>query len=171
MPGYFLDTSVWVAWYFDEHPHHTQAADLLEARSASDAAWLCRATEQSWLRLATTAAVCRAFASPVLTNVHARAVLATWHARPHVRRLDAEPEGTRVLWLELAAIPSASPKVWMDAYLAAFSIRAGLPFATLDADFRRFEAVGLQLNLLIPVVHRRSTGGPRKSGTTAVEKS
>ena len=44
--------------------------------------------------------------------------------------------------------PPASPKVWMDAYLAAFAIRAGLPFATLDADFRRFEAAGLDLHLL-----------------------
>lgn len=39
-------------------------------------------------------------------------------------------------------------KVWMDAYLAAFAIRAGLPLATLDADFRRFEAADLQLRLL-----------------------
>jgi predicted nucleic acid-binding protein len=62
--------------------------------------------------------------------------------------LDAEPEGIRELWLELAALPVASPKVWMDAYLAAFAIRSGLPFATLDADFRRFQAAGLQLQLL-----------------------
>lgn len=39
-------------------------------------------------------------------------------------------------------------KVWMDAYLAAFAIRAGLSLATLDADFHRFEAAGLQLRLL-----------------------
>ncbi len=36
----------------------------------------------------------------------------------------------------------------MDAYLAAFAIRAGLPFATLDADFRLFKAAGLDLHLL-----------------------
>jgi predicted nucleic acid-binding protein len=37
----------------------------------------------------------------------------------------------------------------MDAYLAAFAIRAGrLPFATLDADFRRFETADLDLRLL-----------------------
>ena len=69
-------------------------------------------------------------------------------AQPRVCCLDAEPEGTRSLWLELAAIPSASPKVWMDAYLAAFAIRAGLPFATMDTDFRRFETAGLELQLL-----------------------
>jgi len=37
----------------------------------------------------------------------------------------------------------------MDAYLAAFAIRAGLPFATHDADFRRFEAAGLDPDLLV----------------------
>ena len=150
MPGCFLDTSVWIAWYFQEHPQHAVAADLLEERSASDPAWLCRATEQSWIRLATTNAICRAYSSLVLTNAQAVAALATWRAQPRVCCLDAEPEGTRALWLELAAIPSASPKVWMDAYLAAFAIRAGLPFATLDTDFRRFEAAGLELQLLCP---------------------
>ena len=36
----------------------------------------------------------------------------------------------------------------MDAYLAAFAIRAGIPFATLDSDFRQFESAGLSLLLL-----------------------
>lgn len=148
MQGCFLDTSVWIAWFFQKHPHHFLAGELLEARSAADPAWLSRATEQSFLRLATTAAVCRAYSSPALTNIQATAALATWNAQLHIFCLNAEPEGTRELWLELAAIPSASPKVWMDAYLAAFAIRASLSFATLDADFRRFEAAGLQLQLL-----------------------
>jgi hypothetical protein len=30
-----------------------------------------------------------------------------------------EPEGTPELWLQLADAESTSPKVWMDAYLAA----------------------------------------------------
>jgi toxin-antitoxin system PIN domain toxin len=143
-----LDTSVWIAWFFQKHPHHLLSIDLLEARSESAPAWLCRATEQSFLRLATTAAVCRAYSSSSFTNQEATAILANWRALPHIRSLDAEPAGTRELWLELAAIPSASPKVWMDAYLAAIAIRAGLRFATLDADFRRFEPAGLDLLLL-----------------------
>ncbi len=36
----------------------------------------------------------------------------------------------------------------MDAYLAAFAIRAGIPFATLDSDFLRFQACGILLLLL-----------------------
>ncbi len=93
----------------------------------------------------TTATICRAYASPLFTNLDAVSVLANWRSRPHVRCLDQEPEGTRDLWLELAAIPSSSPKAWMDAYLAAFAIRAKLPFATFDADFQRFEPGGLSL--------------------------
>lgn len=83
-----------------------------------------------------------------MTNQQAVTILNDWRSHAHIACIDAEPEGTRDLWLELAAIPSASAKVWMDAYLAAFAIRSGHPFATLDADFRRFEDAGLQLNLL-----------------------
>jgi predicted nucleic acid-binding protein len=51
-------------------------------------------------------------------------------------------------WLKLAALPTSSPKAWMDAYLAAFAIRAGLSFATLDGAFQRYEVAGLDLRLL-----------------------
>jgi predicted nucleic acid-binding protein len=75
--------------------------------------------------------------------------LANWRTQAHIRCIDAEPDGTRELWLELAATSSASPKVWMNAYLAAFAIRARLPFATLDTDFRRFEPAGLNLQFVV----------------------
>jgi predicted nucleic acid-binding protein len=37
----------------------------------------------------------------------------------------------------------------MDAYLAAFAISGGLSFVTLDRDFKRYEAHGLRLRLLV----------------------
>lgn len=149
MPGYLLDPSVWIAWFFQPHPLNTLATVLLEARSGSDPAWRCRATEQPCLRLATTNTVCRAYSSSVLTNVQVTAAPSTWYAQSHVRCLDAEPGGTPALWLELAPIPPASPKVWMDAYLAAFAISGGLDFVTLDRDFQTYEAHGLRLRLLV----------------------
>ncbi|MEX2578178.1 MAG: TA system VapC family ribonuclease toxin [Verrucomicrobiales bacterium] len=139
---------MWIASYFKGHPHHAIAAEFMRGRSVDEPASLSRAVELSWLRLVTTASVCRGNGAAVLTNPAAIEALDLWRSRPQIRRLDAEPEGTRELWLELAGIPSASPKVWMDGYLAAFAIRAGLPFATLDIDFRRFEAAGLQLHLV-----------------------
>ena len=148
MPGYFVDTNVWIAFHFKDHPHHSLAAEFMGNRSADEPAGFTRAVELSWLRLVTTATICRSYGAAALTNPAAIQALDVWRSQPRIICLDAEPEGTRELWLELAAIPSASPKVWMDAYLAAFAIRAGLPFATLDADFRRFEAAGLDLLLL-----------------------
>ena len=41
---------------------------------------------------------------------------------------------------------SFSPKVWNDAYLAAFAIEAGLQLITTDGDFRVFP--GLQYSVL-----------------------
>lgn len=148
MPGYFVDTNVWIACYFQGHPHHAIASEFMRERSANAPANLARAVEHSFLRLLTTASICRCYDAPVITNPRAVEILRCWRSLPHILVLDAEPEGTRDLWLELAALPTASPKVWMDAYLAAFAIRAGLPLATLDHDFRRFEVNGLQLRLL-----------------------
>ena len=56
----------------------------------------------------------------------------------------------QALWLRLARLPSASPKVWMDAYLAAFAIRHDIELVTLDLDFRNFERDGLQLSFPEP---------------------
>lgn len=132
MRGILVDTSVWVAAFFEEHEFFTRASTFITSRSAKEPALFCRASEQSWLRLVTTPSLHTLYKTPKVTNLDAVAILAAWHTRPHIRCLDTEPEGTRALWLELAA----------------FAIRAGLPFATLDADFRRFEASGLDLHLL-----------------------
>lgn len=148
MPGTLVDTSVWVAAFFDEHEFFLPAQTFLASCDGEEPALFCRASEQSWLRLVTTPSLHRLYKVSTVTNVDAVTILANWMTQAHIRCLDIEPEGTRELWLELAAIPSASPKVWMDAYLAALAIRAELPFATLDADFRRFESAGLQLYLL-----------------------
>jgi predicted nucleic acid-binding protein len=52
------------------------------------------------------------------------------------------------LWQALACLPSASPKVWTDAFLAAFAIGHAVEFVTLDSDFKRFVKDKLKLKLL-----------------------
>ena len=66
---------------------------------------------------------------------------------PAIRFL-SEPPDLEPLWHRLAGLQTASPKVWMDAYLAAFAIRHEAEFITLDRDFRNFEKDGLKLRLL-----------------------
>ena len=70
-------------------------------------------------------------------------------ALPQVAWRDESP-GVFSQWRTLAALDSASPKVWMNAYLAAFAIAGGLRLVTLDRDFNNFVAQGLDLNLLTP---------------------
>jgi uncharacterized protein len=59
-----------------------------------------------------------------LTNRDALVALEALLALPQVCERE-EPPGIVALWHRLAGRDTASPKVWMDAYLAAFAINSG----------------------------------------------
>lgn len=107
----------------------------------------CRATEQSFLRLASTPSLLLAYGSTNLTNRDAIRFLEIFHKNSAIAFAD-EPTSARNLWLQLADRHTASPKMWMDAYLAAFAISGNLRFVTTDKDFLQFEPAGLDLILL-----------------------
>lgn len=132
---------------FPSHPHHLFALDELERATTRVPAVFCRATQQSFLRLISTPHVFRAYQPGIVTNGAALVLFERLCARPGIATL-AEPPGTVALWHRLAARDTASPKVWMDAYLAAFAISCGLNFVTLDRDFQTYEAHGLRLRIL-----------------------
>ena len=96
-----------------------------------------------------TAGIARSYDVPPLTNRESWITLEVLQALPQVIWRD-EPPGLLAHWRNLAALDSASPKVWMDAYLAAFAIAGGLRLVTLDSDFKNYEAQGLKLTLLAP---------------------
>ena len=148
MQGCLIDANVWIAVSFEAHDQHVLAKRFFATTSLSRPALLCRATEQSWLRLLTTPALHRRYDSLPVSNRDALIMLSDTLELPNVRLVEVEPSGVRALWQRLAAIPSASPKVWMDAYLAAFTIRHDVEFVTLDRDFKNFEKDGLKLQLL-----------------------
>jgi toxin-antitoxin system PIN domain toxin len=145
--GALFDTSAWLAATFEQHPSHSVARQALRQATASQAAVFCRATQQSFLRLLSTAALAKAYGALALTNSDALLTLDNLQALPQVAWQD-EPPGVFVLWRSLAGVNSASPKVWMDAYLAAFAIAAGLRLTTLDKDFNNYLPHGLDLDLL-----------------------
>jgi predicted nucleic acid-binding protein len=120
---------------------------VLRSTSAVEPALWCRATQQSFLRLASTPAITQACGVPMATNGDAWAALQTFMALPQVDVIDEPPDLGR-LWCQLGAIEQTAPKRWMDAYLAAFAIAAGLPLISLDQDFRQFEQEGLTFQLL-----------------------
>jgi predicted nucleic acid-binding protein len=50
-----------------------------------------------------------------------------------------EPSGLEASWKKLAAGSKASPKLWMDAYLAAFALAGGHQLVTTDKAFKQFK--------------------------------
>ncbi|MDD5029356.1 MAG: hypothetical protein PHH58_07635 [Rhodoferax sp.] len=147
MPGSLFDTNVWLAATFPKHPFHPIAQQVIKQGTPSQPAVWCRATEQSFVRLASTATIHRAYQALGLTNRSVWMALDALQALPQVTWRD-EPPGLFDLWRTLATLDSASPKVWMDAYLAAFAIAGGLRMTTLDKDFKNFVPHGLDLELL-----------------------
>ena len=147
MPGSLLDTNVWVAAIFPTHPFHAAARQILEQATSAAPAVFCRSTQQSFLRLASTPALLKAYGAEGLTNRDALLALGALQALNQVTERD-EPPGALALWHRLASLDTASPKVWMNAYLSAFAIAAGLRMVSLDQDFRNFVTHGLDLVLI-----------------------
>ena len=149
MPGSLFDTNVWIAALFPTHPFHPLARQALQLATPAEPAVFCRATQQSFLRLASTPTLLNAYGADGMTNRDALVALDALQALPQVCVREEAP-GVFALWRGLAVAETASPKVWMDAYLAAFAITGGLRLITLDGDFRRFVANGLGLDLIRP---------------------
>jgi uncharacterized protein len=143
------DTNVWLALSFARHPCHAVATAVFSVADSVQPAAFCRATQQSYLRLLTTSAIQATYGSALITNEAAWAKSQELLALPQVIWL-AEPAGLEAEWKRAAVLPSASPKVWMDAYLAAFAITAGMELVTADRDFKRFKPNGLKLIFLEP---------------------
>lgn len=54
-----------------------------------------------------------------------------------------EPAGLDVRWKQFAVRSTASPKLWMDAYLAAYALAGGHRLVTTDVAFRQFRGLDL----------------------------
>lgn len=52
-----------------------------------------------------------------------------------------EPSGIEQIWRSLTQHSAFSPKVWNDAYLAAFAQLAGLELITFDRGFTQYPSI------------------------------
>jgi uncharacterized protein len=114
-----FDTNVWLALTFSAHPYHKSATQAFIEATTSGTVYFCRATQQSFLRLASTPAILQNYGAQGLTNQDALSVLADLMAMSKIEFL-AEAQGLESLWFRLAALKTASPKVWMDALSRRF---------------------------------------------------
>ncbi len=141
---HLCDSNVLLALAVGQHAHHVLAKGWFDALAAADTVLFCRATRISFLRLLTQKI---APDYEPLTNLKAWEVIDELMTDVAIG-VEEEPYGLDPVWRRLSECGAPSPKVWMDAYLAAFAITAGLRLVTLDKDFRNFESSGLDLLLL-----------------------
>ena len=146
MPRHLFDTNVFLAASVEAHAHHGPARRWVESVEPPSSLAFCRITEMSCLRLLTQP-IADGFRP--LGNRDAAAVYLAWRLDERVE-LIAEPPGLEELWPRLALRDGCSPKLWTDAYLAAFAVAGGCRLVTFDAAFRQFEPAGLDLLLLEP---------------------
>lgn len=140
MSGCLPDVNVWLALTLKGHIHHSIALDWFNECDQADSIAFCRQTQTGLLRLLTTQAVMAAHRLPPFSNAEAWKILKNWTAQPAVFFAD-EPIDLEEKWRSFAAIRSASPKIWMDAYLAAFAYCQDLRMVTNDKAFLQFKGI------------------------------
>src|SRR5437762_2451748 len=123
------DSNVWLALAFPKHEFHPAVETWFTRQKARDTVFFCRATQQSFLRLLTTSAVFAPHGLPALSNKSAWSVYEGLFADERIS-WTKEPGGVDSQWKKLAGNSKPSPKLGMDAYLAAVSGRIPNTLAT-----------------------------------------
>lgn len=136
------DTNFWLAMSFSKHQFHEEATRWFGKQV--EPVVFCRSTQQSFLRLLTTEAVSKLYGIEAMSNVEAWDF---YEAMAGDRRCGfaEEPAGLEKKWAAYVRVGSASPKIWMDAYLAAFAVAGGYSLVSIDAGFRRFKDLNIML--------------------------
>ena len=138
------DVNIWLALALSGHSHHQVARIWLDEQDAPGSIFFCRTTQQGLMRLLTTAEVLAGYGIPPLTNREAWAVVESFMEDERITFAN-EPAGVEKAWKILAIRDSNSPKLWMDAWLAAFALCADCTMVTTDKAFRQFKGLPIQL--------------------------
>ena len=138
------DVNVWLALLDPGNANHT-LAKAREREMMGRGVALCRVVQAGCLRLLTTDAV--------MGKKDVRSMREAWSEMDRFVALDdvvfhEEPPGLEQEWRKLTALDAPAPKMWTDAYLAAFAIAARLRFVTFDKGFRKYP--GLHLLVVEP---------------------
>ena len=146
MTAQLCDVNIWLALALSGHAQHSVVRQWFDSVEGPGQALFCRSTQQSFLRLLTNSAVLAPYGNKPLTNAAAWSAYESLLADDRIEFAAQEPPGISERWKQLAAKRTASPKLWMDAYLAAFALAGQLTLVTNDRAFKQFR--GLSLTLL-----------------------
>ncbi|MCI0638350.1 MAG: PIN domain-containing protein [Gemmataceae bacterium] len=134
------DSNIWLALALSKHEFHKAVRTWFVRQKPPEVVLFCRSTQQSFLRLLTTGAVLAPYGIPPLSNKAAWSVYEGFLADERIAWV-SEPSGLDPFWKKLAAGSKPSPKLWMDAYLAAFAIAGKYQLVTTDKAFKQFKGL------------------------------
>ncbi len=137
-----VDSNVWISLAIPGHIHYAPTLKWFSEQEGIGELLFCRAVQQSFLRLLTTRSILNAVGSPPLTNEQAWRLYNGLAGDQRVTFVQ-EPLSLEPTWLQFSNMTSSSPKLWMDAYLAAFAMAGGYQLVTLDRDFKQFPGLDL----------------------------
>lgn len=131
----FPDVNVWLALGSDEHVHHRAALDWWD--SQNHPILFCRVTQMGFLRLLTTSAAMNG------KPVQMQKAWDIYDGFLRDARVDFAPEPARMeqRFRMHSSGKIASPKLWTDAYLAAFASEVDSAIVTFDAALARLAGV------------------------------
>ena len=135
------DVSVLAALCYQHHSHYRIAHEWLDQHDTERSLTVCRASQLGLLRLLGTRSVMQ---DDVLT------AYASWQVYDQLMDDDRfvflhEPAGIDKSLRQLTLRRTPITSLWLDAYLAAFAMTAGLQFVTFDKGFRQFPDLDLTL--------------------------
>jgi toxin-antitoxin system PIN domain toxin len=142
MTSYFPDINVWVALNHAQHMHHPTANRWYLAQPDSSLFIFCRQTQLGLFRLLSTTSV---LGDEALTLKACWQIFDRWADTGQVRWAD-EPNELEPELRARTAAASIAPKLWMDAYLAAFAEVGGFTLVTFDGALARRVKGGVLLS-------------------------
>ena len=136
----FPDVNVWLGLTHSRHVHYGTAREWFLSLG-EDALFFCRFTQLGLLRLLTNQQV---MGAEVMTQRMAWRTYRRWFEDDRVE-FHREPESAEFerLFEAFSSQPHPSPKLWADAYLAAFARAAGLTLVTFDRALQRMGGVSV----------------------------
>jgi toxin-antitoxin system PIN domain toxin len=132
------DVNVWLALVFNTHIHHNSALAWFNSLS-DETCHFCRLTQAGFLRLANNP---RVFPNDAVSATTAWQLYDTTLTDPRVA-VAVEPANLETAWRQFTHGQQFSPKLWNDAYLAAFALTGGYEVVTFDHGFAQYGGVAI----------------------------
>jgi toxin-antitoxin system PIN domain toxin len=135
-----VDVNLLLALLVERHEHHRSALRWFDRLAAGEAC-VCRFVQLALIRL---------LASRSVMGEHAISASEAWASIDELlgdERVEfaAEPSGVESAMPVFLNQPTPTGKLAGDAYLAAFAVSSGFRMVTMDAGFRNFRELDLEL--------------------------